>query len=166
MNDPNPFHQLNIKKIPGRWISMLYRLVMVEFGRRIGDLELSKGQYQFMVFLFIMDAHEKGLPQDMLSEWLSIDKGTTARSLYKMEQAGYVRRERDAADRRQNIVFLTEKALSIRDDFYKTVQAVNAVVTDGFTDEERDVFGSLLRRAAKNMRVHVTGREESEETEW
>jgi len=74
----------------GRWISMLYRYSQIYVGNKLQPYGIGKGQFMFLIKLFERD----GLNQDELVDGLNIDKGTTARALRKLEQEGYIKRQK------------------------------------------------------------------------
>ncbi|WP_243466358.1 MFS transporter [Methanosarcina mazei] len=55
---------------------------------------------------------------ESLSDYLKIDKGTTARAIQKLVDEGYVFRQRDEKDRRSYRVFLTEKGKKLEPLYY------------------------------------------------
>jgi DNA-binding MarR family transcriptional regulator len=54
-----------------------------------------------------------GISQEVLSDYLKLDKGSIARSIKKLEDEAYVERRIDLDDKRAHKVFLTQKALDI-----------------------------------------------------
>ena len=69
--------------------------------------------WQRAVHILHVLLHRDGLSQEELACLLKIDKGTTARALKRLEDAGYVTRCLDKHDKRVNRVFVTEKGRAI-----------------------------------------------------
>lgn len=130
----------------GRWISLLYRYGQMYAGERLKDSGIGKGQYIFLNALYKQD----GINQEELSDYLKIDKGTTAKALKKLEAEGFVRRTVSNDDRRSYQVFLTEKAASVKDAVRSTLISWRNILTDGFTEEEKELALELLERMGNN----------------
>lgn len=77
---------------------------------------------QYLVLLVLWE--EDGPTVKALGDRLSLDSGTLTPLLRRLEEAGYVRRERDRRDQRRMHVHLTELGHRVRPD----VQAVRRAV--------------------------------------
>lgn len=87
------------------------RLLRRDFDRRVRELRMTQAQWRAIAHL----AHDEGINQSALAERLEVKPITIARLIDRMEAAGWVRREADAADRRATLLFLTPKAKPILD---------------------------------------------------
>lgn len=129
-----------------RWISLLYRSGQVYIGSQLKEYGIGRGQYIFLNTLYKGD----GLSQDEIAEYLVIDKGTTAKALKKLEELGYVTRQAREDDKRYNQVFLTEKALGIKDEVRRVLVEWRHMLTQGLSEEEKETAISLLERMGSN----------------
>jgi len=129
-----------------RWISLLYRTGQTYIGNRLKHHEVGKGQFMFLNALY----REDGLSQDEIADYLRIDKGTTAKALKKLEQQGYITRVAREDDKRFNRVFLTAKALDIKAEVRGVLTDWRSLLTEGFTEEEKDQMLTLLERMGDN----------------
>ena len=68
---------------------------------------------QYIVFLVLWE--KDGLTVGEISEKLLLDNGTLSPLLKKMEQAGYVRRERSREDERVVVITLTEAGRALQE---------------------------------------------------
>ncbi|MBF8983603.1 MarR family transcriptional regulator [Lutibacter sp. B2] len=107
---------------------------------------ISRGQHIFLVALF----KNNGINQEELSNNIKIDKGTTARAIKKLEEEGYVVREIDPADKRAYKLYVTEKALEIKPKFIEVLSSWTDILSDGFTEEEKEITLKLLKKMAQN----------------
>lgn len=130
----------------GRWISLLYRYGQMYVGDRLKHSGIGKGQYIFLNALYKKD----GINQEELSDYLKIDKGTTAKALKKLEAEGFVRRSVSRDDKRSYHVHLTEKAMSVKDEVRSALIGWRNVLTDGFAEEEKERALDLLARMGAN----------------
>lgn len=140
----------------GRWISLLHRDFITYVTREYEHLDIGPGQFLLLAELYIQD----GPSQEELTERARIDKANTARGLGRLEREGYVRRERDEADRRVNRVFLTPKALAVQDEFTAVLHRWTEILTQGFSGNEKAAMLDGLQRLAANADGHVHGKKE------
>ncbi|CAG7619310.1 Transcriptional regulator SlyA [Paenibacillus solanacearum] len=129
-----------------RWVSLLYRYGQMYVGERLKHYDIGKGQYIFLNALYKQD----GLSQEQISSDLKIDKGTTAKALKKLEAQGYVVRQVREEDKRSYRVFLTEKALLIKDDVRSVLVEWRNILTEGLTEEQKQLALELLERMGSN----------------
>ncbi|MES2752495.1 MAG: MarR family winged helix-turn-helix transcriptional regulator [Pseudomonadota bacterium] len=62
----------------------------------------------------------------------------------RMEKAGWIKRKRDGEDGRAQRVYLTETGEKIRKRAVMRAQAINATLTEGFSDKEIDIVARWL----------------------
>ena len=86
----------------------------------------------FLIVLYKQD----GINQEEISERLNIYKGTTARAIKKLEEAGFVKRCRDEKDKRAYKVYLTDKAKDIEEEFFNILDEWDNELVKGITEEE------------------------------
>jgi len=56
----------------------------------------------------------EGINQERISEMLNIDKAAVTRMIHNLEKKDFVYREKDTNDKRNNKIYSTEKALTIK----------------------------------------------------
>ncbi|WP_113447137.1 MarR family transcriptional regulator [Rhizobium cremeum] len=83
-------------------------------------LGLTYPQYLAMMALW----EEDGLKVKTLGERLGLDSGTLSPLLKRLEQAGYVTRQRDTADERQVYVTLTENGRTMKGKAVGVMRAI------------------------------------------
>ncbi len=127
-----------------RWISALHRYKKGYANKRLEPYGLGGGRF---VFLFSLRRHS-GASQEELSDYLKIDKTTTAKALKKLEGDGYVTRIRDARDKRVFHVSLTRKAAETLPVVEEIIGKWESFVTSGITGEELAQLESTLKKMA------------------
>lgn len=131
----------------GRYISILYRLSNTYFSKEFSKFNIGSGQFPFLSYVYNHD----GVSQEDISHGLNIDKATTARAIKKLEEEGYVKRYVDKDDKRAYKVYVTNKALDIKDEFYAILNSWNEIISFDFTEEEKDITLKLLKRMVDNQ---------------
>jgi DNA-binding MarR family transcriptional regulator len=135
----------------GRWISLLYRYGQMYVTKELEPFHIGKGQFLFLLALYQKD----GLLQEELAKQLNIDKGTTARAIYKLEEEGYVIRKSGERDRRSNQVYLTDKARDFKPHLYSVLLQWTDILCQGLTDDEREHALSIFKKLADNAATYM-----------
>ncbi len=135
------------KEFIGKPISYLYRYEQIFIGKKIEPYGIGSGQFPFLMRLY----REDGINQESLSDYLKIDKGTTARAIQKLVDEGYVLRQRDEKDRRSYRIFLSEKAKKLEPDMKKIASEWEDILFSGFDDNQRKEITNSLEIMFENV---------------
>ena len=138
----------------GALVSIIHRTHHIIVDERMRQFGLSSGQ----LFTLLHLAHEQGITQDTLVRRFRVDKGTVARSVRRLEDAGYITRTVDPDDRRAVQIFLTDRGEEIIPEIIRIDREWEDEAFAGLTDEERRQAEALLRTIAHNsLRLTQTG---------
>lgn len=130
----------------GKYVAILSRLGNAYLTKNFAEYNLGSGQYPYLLYL----NRKNGVTQEEMSEHFLIDKGTTAKSIKKLELEGYVYREVDENDKRAYKVYLTDKARGIIENIYSVLDSWENIITKDFSDEEKEIALKLLQRMVQN----------------
>lgn len=130
----------------GKWISIIYRQLNAYISKELKPYSLSSGQYIFLMYLYKKD----GINQEELTKCVKMDKATTARAIKKLENEGYVIRKVNQIDKRSYEVYLTDKAIKIKDSIINVLNRCTEILEYDLTDNEKDVALKLLEKMANN----------------
>lgn len=101
--------------------------------------------------MFLLQLYKQdGISQEELSEKLSIDKGTTARSIKKLEEEGFLIRVKDENDKRAYKIYLTDKSKENRDNVLKDWESV---IAQNITEEERSTLVDILKKVCISQNI-------------
>lgn len=128
--------------------SQMVRLHKAILAEKLKAVGITYGQIGF-----IMQAMRyPGRSQDELSTVLSVDKAATARAVAKLVKQGLLYREENPENKRQKLVFPTEKAKEIREDLHRELMAANQLMLDGLSKEEAEKFIELMSKVIDTSR--------------
>lgn len=133
----------------GYRFAMLHRLHMSMCRKDILGQGLQTSQIPFILCLVHED---EPVTQDYLSGCLAIDKSTTARALRQLEKNGYVSRQTNPENRRQNLVTATRKAAAAAETLFASLHQASDTFVSGFTDKEKSEALQLMDRMLANAR--------------
>lgn len=102
-----------------------------------------------------------GRSQDEIAKDLCLNKSTVTRALAQLESLGYVTRNPNPSDKRQTLVFPTEKMLSVLPKVREITAEWNRLIFEGIPEEELAVFRSVTEKIEFNARKAI---EETEGT--
>lgn len=130
-----------------KYISVIYRFSRRYFARELKNFPTAAGQLPFLIAVL----HNPGFTQEKISDFLGMDKGTTARNLAFLESRGLITRVADENDRRSNNVFPTKEALALKNELFSVIERLNNTIFSGFGQSERDIAVNLLAKMQSNI---------------
>lgn len=138
---------IDLRDNVGKYISLSCRHMQAYMAKRMEPLNIGVGQYVYLFRLYFED----GQSQQRLSDELLVDKAATVRAINKLEEAGYVVRKPDPADKRSFRIFLTDKGRNIRPKLEEIVEEVLEILLKDMSVEERQLLKKLMRQVMGNM---------------
>jgi MarR family transcriptional regulator, transcriptional regulator for hemolysin len=124
------------------------------FDARARTLGVSRAQWQVMFAL----SRNQGINQAGLAEALDVETITVGRMVDRLEEAGFVERRADPADRRAWRLHLTDRAHPVLEELRAMGEIVMAEALAGIGEAEQETLASLLVR----LRANLTGRSDIE----
>ena len=121
-------------------------------------LESDIGAYQYSLVLAICRA--PGRSQDELAKDICLNKSTVTRALTQLENQGYVIRKANPLDKRQTLVEPTDKLISVLPKIREVTLKWNEMVSEGISEEEMEVFYSVILRMENNARKIIEEKED------
>ena len=94
---------------------------------------------------------EDGVPIKVMSEKSGLAVTSLTTMLDRMEKSNLIFRKQDETDRRKTLLFLTEKAKSLKAGYDSVSEKMESIYYRGFTDEEILQFEGYLDRVRINL---------------
>lgn len=138
-------------------VSIISRTHGIMMNDRLRPYGLSSGQFPLLIHL----SHQQDVTQEALARHLHLDKGAIARAARKLEDAGYITRTPDPANRRAVRLLLTERGEQIVTEMHTIDKEWEDQVFDGLLAEEREAQNALLYRIAMNSIKGIRNRGDS-----
>lgn len=130
----------------GAMISITARGYFIFLNDRLRPLGLTAGQFPVLMLLY----REQNITQETLVRHYRLDKGTIARSVRKLEEAGYIRRIVDPGNRRAVRLFLTGNGERVAPRMQAISREWEAMIRSGLSAEENAVLQTLMHTVAGN----------------
>ena len=107
------------------------------------------------------DASEKGVTQLELVRAAHLKPPTVSVTLTNMERDGYISRKTGEKDRRQSLVFLTEKGMGVNQRIHDSFVHCDETALAGLDENETKTLCALLDRVIDNMIAERSNGEDS-----
>lgn len=122
------------------------------FDERVRDLGLTAAQARLLLSL----ERNPSENQAFYAERLEVEPITLTRIVDRMEDAGWLERRSDPADRRARILHLTDKATQIVNELQGIVEIMFEEMLAGMASGERKTLAALLDRIGENLSlIHI-----------
>lgn len=128
-------------------LSILARLMRNNFDRLTSRLNVTRSQWQMIAVV----ARNPGATQRYIAEVLEMSEASAGRLIDRLCADGMLtRRERDD-DRRARAIYLTEAAEPLLSQLAEIGAASEDMLFRGFSDDELDLFESMVDRIYANL---------------
>lgn len=142
-----PGQELRAPQGIGYRIKLLSQLLYRKFSERLEPFGLTPFHWLVLCCLW----SEDGLPTSCIGEKLQQVGGTLTGVIDRMEERGFVRRERDQADRRIWRIWLTDTGKELENVLPQIVADLHDETWAGVSVQEREQFSQLLNQAITNL---------------
>ena len=109
----------------------------------------TKNQHWFMVYIWHREGQD--VYQKDLETNFKLRRSTVTEILNNMERKGLIVREVSTTDKRVKKIRLTQKSIDICVAEDNKINAINAKLERGITDQEREMFFAVLAKMQRNM---------------
>jgi len=139
----------------GFLLSDVSRLLRRRFDERARTSGASVAQWRVLKIL----SRSPGLNQGQLAEALEVEPITACRMIDRLEEAGFVERRRDPADRRAWRIHLTDKAAPVLDALHVLAADLIEETLQGFSTRQREELIAALEGLRANLTTVQEGNE-------
>ncbi len=114
-----------------------------EYG--LDELNSAQGRIMFVLW------REDNISIHELSKKTQLSKSTLTSMLDRLEKAGFIKRVHSSKDRREIIIKLTEKNISLQDKYVDVSKEMTKLFYNKLSEVEIDEFENYLRRILDNL---------------
>ncbi|MDF2484048.1 MAG: putative transcriptional regulator [Herbinix sp.] len=127
-------------------MSIIVRYCRIFFERALADINIGLPEHHILIYLSKNDT----VNQDAIAKHYSIDKGTIAKSMNKLEEKGLIIRTDNPNNKREKQITLSDKGYSILSDMQKTTDEWYSSVFEGLSKDEIDQLSGILEKISVN----------------
>ncbi len=137
----------------GFLVSDVARLMRDYFDRRARALGLTRAQWRVLAHL----GRNEGINQTTMADLLEVEDITLGRHIDRLEEAGWVERRHNPADRRAWLLYLSEKAHPMFDRMRMLIAETEAAALAGFPPDECERLVDALTAIKNNLSLRDNG---------
>jgi DNA-binding MarR family transcriptional regulator len=130
-----------------RETGMLARCIQSISDINFKELHLQKGQYIYLTRIF----ENPGISLIDLATMLKVDKSSATKAIPKLEEAGYISKQRDDSDKRLWRLYPESKGLKVYEAVIKEENRNISVCFENFSDEEKILALKIVSRMKENI---------------
>ena len=131
-----------------RKLMQVAKIYLGAFSKRVEDLDITR--YHFLLLLI---AEYQGQPtQKKLAAIMGKDKSAMVNIIDTLSANGYVYREINPEDRREQLIKITPKAEQHIPAIKESFGMLNAKATEGISAEKLNIFNEVLQQMAINLK--------------
>ncbi len=139
----------------GFLLSDTARLLRRRFDERARSSGASVAQWRALKIL----SRHPGMNQGQLADQLEVEPITACRMVDRLEEAGFVERRRDPADRRAWRIHVTDKASPVLEELQVLAEVMIEDTLQGLTPEQREQLIGSLQTVRDNLSNIQEGKE-------
>lgn len=145
---------LNPNESAGYLANQMARLFAVQLAEALTPLNLATAQFAVLMHLWQQDQRT----QSELAACIGLEQATMANTLARMERDGLIERHPHPADRRAQMIHLTQRAKDLQEPATSTANNVNAQTLSPLSEQEQQQLVSLMTRVIQHQLAWRAGR--------
>ncbi len=118
----------------------------IYFAKKFEEFNLSMGSYPYLLVLNM----NEGISQNEISRELNVDKAMSSRTIKKLIELEYIRKEENTDDVRAYKLYITDKGKSIIPEINKIIDAWFNILVRDSEEKEADISIKFLKKALNN----------------
>jgi DNA-binding MarR family transcriptional regulator len=130
-----------------REIGKIYRCLDSISNIEFKQFNLAKGQYVYLIRI----CENPGIIQERVAEILKVDRTTASRSIQKLEQSGFIRKENDSENKKVLLLFPTEKGQEVYEILQEEETYSNKIALQNISVEEEKTLLILLEKIRTSL---------------
>ena len=136
-----------------KYLNVTARCAAEYRNEQLKDVGLCGLQYSYILNI----CRSPGVNQEELSHLIHVNKSNVTRQLNVLEENGFIERKTSPNDKRSTLVYPTEKAYNALPAIHRVLDEWSRLLTEDFTEEERETIGRLMERIAQKAIAYMEG---------
>ena len=136
-----------------KWLSVTDRFYKIYLDKQLAPYGINNSQYMFLIKI----CRSPGILQDSLLNMFYVHPSNIVRTVATLEKQGMITRSPNDKDKRTCKLYPTERALSIIDEIQMICEKTEALLLQGMSESEQNLFMDFLIQAGRNINIiHFT----------
>lgn len=142
-----------------KWLSVTDRFYKIYLDKQLAPFGLNNSQYMFLIKI----CRSPGILQDSLMDMFYVHPSNIVRTIAALEKQGMLTRSPNDKDKRTCKLYPTDRALSVIDEVEAVCKKTEALLLQGITETNQELFMNLLVQAGKNITAELHVERKGEE---
>ena len=134
-----------------KWLSVADRFYKIYLDKQLAPFGINSSQHMFLIKI----CHSPGILQDSLMDIFYVHPNNIVRTVAALEKQGMVTRCPNDRDKRTWKLYPTDRALSVIEDIQSVCQNTEALLLQGFSETEKNLFMDFLMQSGKNITAEL-----------
>lgn len=130
-----------------KWLSVTDRFSKLYLDKQLAAWGINSSQHMFLIKI----CEHLGIAQDSLMDTMYLHPSNIVRTVAALENKGLLIRKPCQEDKRTCLLYPTPQAIAIITDVESACTQTEAVLLQGFSQEEQEQFEASLMRMGKNI---------------
>ena len=134
-----------------RCINVTARCATLRRSEQLFPVGLTGGQHTYVLNI----CRNPGITQDQLAKMIYINKSNVARQVAQLEQAGFIERRVDKQDKRQMLLYPTQKAKDALPAISQALKEWNDYLNAEFTEDQRIMLEQMMEKVMNRAKAFI-----------
>lgn len=134
-----------------KWLSVADRFYKIYLDKQLAPFGINSSQHMFLIKI----CHSPGILQDSLMDMFYVHPSNIVRTIAALEKQGMITRSPNDKDKRTCKLYPTDRALSVIDEVQAVCERTEALLLQGITEADQELFMNLLMQAGKNITAEL-----------
>ena len=130
-----------------KWLSVTDRFYKIYLDKQLAPFGINSSPYRFLIKI----CHSPGILQDSLLDMFYVHPSNIVRTVAALEKQGMITRSPHDKDKRTCKLYPTERALSVIDEVQTICEKTEALLLQGISESDQNLFMDFLMQAGKNI---------------
>ena len=141
-----------------KWLSVADRFYKIYLDKQLAPFGINSSQHMFLIKI----CHSPGILLDSLMDMFYVHPSNIVRTIAALEKQGMITRSPNEKDKRTCKLYPTDRTLSVIDDIQAVCDKTEAILLQGISGSDKNLFIDLLTQAGKNItsELHIERKEE------
>ena len=147
------YDDLPLEERIGLELFMVHSGIRARKNRDFEEIGLTSRQADVLLYIYGHESTEN-IQQVDIERVFQLSNPTVTGIIQRLESKGFLTREVSQADKRCKFLHCTEQAKTIHEHAVRKRSESNAILTQGFSEEEKKQLSDLLMKSIDNLRRH------------
>lgn len=135
--------------------SIIVRYSKIFLERKLKEYNLGFNEQVILMYLL----KNENSNQESISKYFMVDKGAIAKTISKLEEKGFIKKNENPNNKRENLITLTQKGKNVIDQMKELLSEWESNINKGLSEDEIVSINRIANKMADNIIEALDGEE-------